>query len=341
MNFCVLEKKPFGKIFNGVVKYKYILSDSNSPKYCALLWNKLNDKPILYDYEFDNDMMKHNWHLNGEYAVNLSRDFMHRYVIQLQNLPLDKDVVDHINGYQRDNRKKNLRTATHGENIANSRLRSDKKPPCAELQAIGIVNLPRYVRWDNSEQKFTIDKHPQLMKEVAEGTRKKPVMSGSKSANITVLEKYQDIMARLTALNELIYSQEREAFKQLKQENAEEYEAICRCILEYEGKPVEVREAPVAPVIEEERRTAPGRKSVSKLPPDCGVLDTDIPKYCYYKPKSEGRGDKFVIDKHPVLVAEGKRQWSTPERTSLTTKAKFDILIEKLKELEESSSTNN
>jgi len=44
-------------------------------------------------------------------------------------------------------------------------------------------------------------------------------------------------------------------------------------------------------------------------------------------------GDKFVIDKHPVLVAQGKRQWSTPERTTLTTKEKFDILMEKYHEL--------
>jgi len=38
-----------------------------------------------------------------------------------------------------------------------------------------------------------------------------------------------------------------------------------------------------------------------------------IPKYCYYRPASETRSDKFIIERHPKLVAEGKRQWSTSE----------------------------
>ena len=334
MNFTVIEKNVLAKIRGtNEDKIKYVLSDSNSRKYCALLWSKLNNLPIVYDYEFDEEMMKHNWYLSSVGYAYSEPLYMHLYVYQIQNIPFTTETIDHINEYKCDNRKKNLRLATQSEQNTNRATRSDKKPPCEELQNLGITDLPRYVRWDNGENKFIIDKHPYLVQEVAKGNRSKPTMSGSKSNKLTITQKYQDILARLKELDELAFNADRAQFKELKEENKREYEAICRCIQEYEGNPIEVKEEPVVPNIEPERRTAPGRKSESKLPPDCGVVDTDIPKYCYYKPKSETRGDKFVIDKHPVLVAQGKRQWSTPERTTLTTKEKFDILMEKYHEL--------
>jgi len=38
------------------IKSNMFLSDSNSRKYCALLWSKLNNLPIVYDYEFDEEI---------------------------------------------------------------------------------------------------------------------------------------------------------------------------------------------------------------------------------------------------------------------------------------------
>jgi hypothetical protein len=57
-----------------------------------------------------------------------------------------------------------------------------------------------------------------------------------------------------------------------------------------------------------------------------------IPKYCYYKCCSKKRGDKFVIENHPKL---DKRVWSTTESKKFTTKQKFDLLLDKLKKLNE------
>jgi hypothetical protein len=58
-----------------------------------------------------------------------------------------------------------------------------------------------------------------------------------------------------------------------------------------------------------------------------------IPKYCYYVPESETRGDKFVIDRHPKLVESGDRQWSTTARKTISTKDKYTALIEKLTDM--------
>ena len=60
-----------------------------------------------------------------------------------------------------------------------------------------------------------------------------------------------------------------------------------------------------------------------------------IPKYCYYKPESETRGDKFVIERHPGLNSEGKRQWATTESKKFTTKQKFNLMIARLNELDQ------
>jgi hypothetical protein len=81
-------------------------------------------------------------------------------------------------------------------------------------------------------------------------------------------------------------------------------------------------------------KKASGRNLTSNLPPDCGVKLEDIPKYCYYTPASEQRGDKFVIDKHPKLVATGKRQWSTTGSKNVTTLEKFTALLNQIKEIE-------
>jgi hypothetical protein len=78
-----------------------------------------------------------------------------------------------------------------------------------------------------------------------------------------------------------------------------------------------------------------GYKNItSSLPLNCGVTPDMIPKYCYYKPAKDKRGDKFIIERHPKLTEKGVRQWATTESKTKTTKEKFDLLIEKYKKLE-------
>ena len=60
---------------------------------------------------------------------------------------------------------------THSEQNSNRLQRSDKLLPCDELINIGVEQLPKHVRWDKTEQKFVIEKHPVLLEEVKNGLR--------------------------------------------------------------------------------------------------------------------------------------------------------------------------
>ena len=91
-------------------------------------------------------------------------------------------------------------------------------------------------------------------------------------------------------------------------------------------EPEKTHQEPIEPV----KRTAPGRKNESRLPPDCGVKIEDLPKYCYYTAASETRGDKFTISVHPKL---DKKYWSTTSSKSKTTLEKFTMLMDKYNEL--------
>lgn len=266
------------------------------------------------------------WIVNGSgYAWTKGIGYMHHNIAETMGIYDPDKTIDHINCIKLDNRKKNLRSATQSEQNSNRPSRSDKIPPCQELQDAGVTELPKFVRWDKSEQKFIIEKHPVLVNEVNQGIRKKATISGSKSVKLSVLEKYKDILARLDELDPNMDTDKN--LQELKKQNSQEYYDIVKAIKEYDGVHIEtaitsvVDESPTE--IEKKRHTAKGRKTVSKLPEDCGVKQEDIPKYCYYTPKTEKRGDKFTF-------TAGEKSWSTTSKASISTREKFEMLLEQL-----------
>lgn len=338
--FTVIKKENIQKIRGkDEMKIKYTIQNDETGEILIILsWSCLKGQYVIYDNHYDNDIMKHTWTTSTSgYVYSHDIGYMHSFIAKLMGLDITNKSysIDHIDMIKLDNRSKNLRLATQSEQNSNRNTRSDKIPPCMELQAIGIYELPRYVRWDNSESKFIIEKHPILIDEVKNSKRKKPNMSGSKSKHLSVVQKYQDILARLNELNDKLLPNE---VQLIKEQNKKEYQDICKCISLYENDGMNIINEPIVhdTILEPQRRTCQNRKTECKLPPDCGVRQEDIPKYCYYRPASEKRGDKFVIDKHPalLLISEGKRQWSTTEKTSITTREKYDLLMEKYNELE-------
>jgi len=75
-----------------------------------------------------------------------------------------------------------------------------------------------------------------------------------------------------------------------------------------------------------------GRKK-NTLPSDCDITIDMIPKYCYFKPETDKRGCKFVIDRHPSLLISNDRTWSTKESKKISINDKFSSLKAKLDEL--------
>ena len=70
-----------------------------------------------------------------------------------------------------------------------------------ELKEIGINELPRYLFWNKLEQKFVIEKHPKLIKDVKNGKRKTCRLSCMKGKR-ELVTKYKDALSKLLELNE-------------------------------------------------------------------------------------------------------------------------------------------
>lgn len=329
MPFSVISRRDFQNVRGyDDVKIKYEVCDENGNKLCVMTWGLLQGKPLVFDQKYDTDhISNYTWSVSTSgYAQARDVGYMHTLVAKLKGMEIPQGMsIDHINRCKLDNREINLRVATQSEQNSNRNTRSDKIPPCQKLVDNGITELPKYVRWDKLEEKFVIEKHPALNAEVQEGKRKKAVMSGSKSKSISIIEKYQDILARLQQLKDTLETDE---FIAQREARKQEYAEICACIDTYENRVDPSQDQTPTPQIEAVRHTAPGKKTVSKLPDGCGVRPEDIPKFCYYKPETATRGDKFVIDKHPALLNVGKRQWSTTEKKSVSTKEKFEQMME-------------
>lgn len=338
--FKVIHKQISSKVRgHDDTKIRYDIETDNGNKYIAFTWDLLEGKPIVYDAEFD-EVLNNSWSITTSgYSWNKEVGYMHSIIAKKCNLVLRyNESIDHINGYKLDNRKVNLRVATQSEQNSNRGTRSDKIKPADELIEIGVEELPRYVRWDKGEGKFVIEKHPYLIQEVNEGKKKKAAMSGTKSKSIGIVEKYKDILARLKELDDNLLD---DGFKEKRNKLKQEYEAICQAINDFNNTTndimshdMQLPQEKQENTINAERRTAKNKKTTSKLPEDCGVKPEDIPKYCYYQAASDKRGDKFTIDKHPALIKQGKRQWSTSEKITMTTLDKFKQMMDKYNELE-------
>lgn len=80
-------------------------------------------KTTLIDEEDYEKVSKYRWNFNnGAVVTNINKDGkrttmkLHRYILNLGNR---YPIVDHINGDPLDNRKNNLRTCNHSENLRN------------------------------------------------------------------------------------------------------------------------------------------------------------------------------------------------------------------------------
>jgi hypothetical protein len=227
---------PIIRNFTSVRKYK--IQVNNEIVY-ALVGNENPQAPLTYNEEHDVFMMSYVWtyHKHTGY-IYCRKSYLHRCIaaiLELEGLDNKALSVDHINWYKNDNRVVNLRMATQSEQNSNRATRRDKLPPHESLVAAGVEELAKYVRWDNTERKFIIEKHPVLLEQVVQGVRMKPTMSGTKKQNLSILEKYQDILEKLQYLDSLHTDEVYKSFIEQRSQLKTEYEAIIQCISQYIG----------------------------------------------------------------------------------------------------------
>lgn len=147
------------------MKRIYFVS-SGDKEYVILYWNGI--EPIVYDKIFDSEINQHNWcyHQSSGIAFTVQSDktwlSMHDMIGKLINL--DGKIGHKVRENRCDNRIINL--VGNYEVSDEKRTRNDKKGPPEELLKDGVLELPKFVRWEKSENRFVIENHPQLLKDV-------------------------------------------------------------------------------------------------------------------------------------------------------------------------------
>ena len=320
--------------------------------YCVQ--NNTNDILFIVDNDKKEQIITKKWHsISDDYIGNtFTNDQNIVKELYLHNFVMDKltfngkgqaQSIDHINRIGRDNRKENLRELSQTQQNYNQskRERNIELPPGCGINPNDIPTNIFYRKSDGIHgDRFLID-----IKLPAKRIRDQ----STSSKNIDLKTKLEEIKLKLKKIKE-----EHLEIKEIDQliDNTTQRNDLRRSfndILKLSGFPQAIIDKNLAPledkpekveIIDQEAKDlakqllSEGFKGVaSNLPVNCGVTPNMIPKYCYYKPASEKRGDKFIIERHPKLIKEGKRQWTTTESKLKTTKEKYDLMIEKINTL--------
>jgi len=325
-------------------KKKYIVC------YCSY-----NNDDILFVID-DNDnkdiILPKKWHYasdgyigNTYYDSNKIKKELYLHNLLINKLTFDgrgqHNTVDHINRIPRDNRLENLRELSQ----SHQNINQGKRERTTELPTgcgINPQDLPKNIYYKKPEglhgDRFYLE---------IKFTDPPFRYFSSSSKKIDLKTKLQQTLLKFEE-----YKKEHPEYVQLlddinntKQRN--DLRKSFNDILQLSGFPQAIIDKNLAPLEDKPQETIDqdakdlaqqlideGFKGVSSnLPVNCGVTSNMIPKYCYYKPASDKRGDKFIIERHSKLITEGKRQWATTESKLKTTKEKYDLMIQKLNEL--------
>ena len=109
-------------------KNGFIILDNETAVMNIYSKNGVKVAEALIDIDDIPRVSKYKWHLTGsgedEYiasTINGKFKSLHRYILNYD----DELIVDHINRNPKDNRKSNLRIATHSQNLMNTKTRSN------------------------------------------------------------------------------------------------------------------------------------------------------------------------------------------------------------------------
>lgn len=342
------------KIYQKTITHKCV--EYNNKKYIVgYTIFKGTDKLFVFDDDKKDKVINRQWKFdsNGGYISHTYFEDKERTTkrnLGLHNLVMNRlsfngkgqhHTVDHINRIGRDNRCENLRilTQTHQNINQAKRERTIELPEGCDIDPQTIPKNIYYRKASGAHgERFSIDI------KLGDGNRIRVETTKSKSIDLKTKLKFailklEEIKKTYPELQEIKDIDDIDKRNELTKSFNE--------ILKISGYPariinenlVDCEKLDETEFNEDEKKTAKKLLEVGtrglkcKLPQDCGITHKMIPKYCYYVPESETRGDKFVIDRHPKLVENGDRQWSTTARKTISTKDKYTALIEKLTDM--------
>lgn len=354
------------EINHQVVQYK---SNKYIVCYCPFKDEDILFVTDYQNVEFYKDLISKSWHYmsdggyisNSAYGEDDSRKqlYLHNYVMGKLtfNGKGQHHTIDHISRNGRDNRKVNLRELSQSHQNINQ-CKRDRVTELPDGCGIDPNDIPKNIYYKKASgahgDQFYIEiKTPEIVAILCPPSKPgdEDLVAprfrwfGTKSKTLDLRVKLQHAINKLQELK-AAHPEISDFIGEL--DNTSERNEIIKSfneIIQLSTYPQDVKDAnkvellvPHNPIpideLQEQLAQDISDKTIrglkSHLPEGCGVTPQMIPKYCYYKPASETRGDKFVIERHPGLVAEGKRQWATTESKKFTTKQKFDLLVEKL-----------
>jgi len=325
----------------------------NNKKY-TVGYCSIGKEDILFviDYENRESIENKKWFYNKEnkyiYSAYIDNEgttkYLYQHIFIFDGLIFDQGhafSIDHINQISRDNRMENLRKLSQSHQNINRR-KLIRKIELPEGCGINPQDIPTNINYRKPQglhgDRFYVEiknTNPPFMKDSS--SSKSIDLKTKLQQAILILEKYKKEHPEYAKLVDDLKNKDtrndlRKSFNDILQLSGFPQEIINKnlAVLEEEkDQPIDQQSKDMAKQLINE-----GFKSVtSNLPLNCGLTPDMIPKYCYYKPASDKRGDKFIIERHPTLTKNGTRQWATTEAKSKTTKEKFDLMLEKMNEL--------
>ena len=346
-------KKQVKTITTKEINHENIVYNNNKYTVCYVPFNDKH-KLFIIDFEDRDKVINKLWHFMaaGSYISHTYNDeIVKDKQLYLHNLIMNKltfdgkgqqHTVDHINRIGLDNRKANLRFA-ESQSIQNFNQKiKDRKAVLPENCNISINDIPKNVWYGKPN-----GKHGEFfcfqIKGLTSVDGGEIVKYSTKSTKVSLEIKLKQIISLMDNLilenpelqNIIINKQGENNREKLIQEYNEIislssfnkeiiYVNLIKFTTELKENIIDVDQIDY----EKCNKIKLAGKKVDKLPIDCNITIDMIPKYCYFKPESDKRGCKFIIDRHPNIIIKEIRQVCTPETKTISIEEKFRCLIE-------------